>query len=107
MFLADINLEPEWKTVKGSGQPRSWLAVPLIASHQTLGLLSLGHSLPGTFTQEHLRLTESLAIPAAAAIQNARLYECAKICGTELEKQSSDLRDAQNALQQFQNRRPS
>ena len=107
IFLADTNLEPEWKTIKGSGQPRSWLGVPLIASHQTLGLLSLGHSLPDTFTQEHLRLTESLAIPAAAAIQNARLYECAKICGTELEKQSSDLRDAQNALQQFKNRHPS
>jgi len=86
VFVADTKLEQEWRTIKGSGQPRSWLGVPLIASHQTLGLLSLGHSAPGTFTQEHLRLAESLDIPAAAAIQNARLYECARICGTELEK---------------------
>ena len=107
IFVADTKLEQEWKTVKGPGQSRSWLGVPLIASHQTLGLLSLGHSAPGTFTQEHLRLAESLAIPAAAAIQNARLYECARICGTELEKQSSDLQEAQSALQRFQRGRPS
>jgi GAF domain-containing protein len=41
------------------------LAFPLIASHQTLGLLSLGHAVPGSFTPEHLRLAKSLAIPAA------------------------------------------
>jgi PAS domain S-box-containing protein len=107
VFVADTKLEQEWRTIKGSGQSRTWLGVPLVASHQTLGLLSLGHSAPGTFTQEHLRLAESLAIPAAAAIQNARLYECAKICGTELEKQSSDLQEAQSALQLFQRGRPS
>jgi PAS domain S-box-containing protein len=107
ILLMDTKQEEEWRTIKGSGQPRSWLGVPLIASHQTLGLLSLGHSTPGTFTQEHLRLAKLLAIPAAAAIQNARLYECAKIYGTELEKQSSDLQEAQSALQRFQRGRPS
>jgi PAS domain S-box-containing protein len=107
ILLMDTKQEEGWRTIKGSGQPRSWLGVPLIASHQTLGLLSLGHSAPGTFTQEHLRLAKSLAIPAAAAIQNARLYECAKIYGTELEKQSSDLQEAQSALQRFQRGRPS
>ena len=103
----DTKQEEEWRTIKGSGQPRSWLGVPLIASHQTLGLLSLGHSAPGTFTQEHLRLAKLLAIPAAAAIQNARLYECAKIYGAELEKRTSDLEEVQSALQRFQRGRPS
>lgn len=106
ILLMDTKQEEEWRSIKGSRQPRSWLGVPLIASHQTLGLLSLGHSAPGTFTPEHLRLAKLLAIPAAAAIQNARLYECAKIYGTELEKQSSDLREAQSALQRFQRGRP-
>jgi GAF domain-containing protein len=107
LMLLDTQREDEWRALKGSGQLRSWLCVPLVASHQTLGLLSLGHSAPGSFTQEHLRLAKSLAIPAAAAIQNARLYECAKIFGTELKKSASDLQEAQSALQRLQSGRPS
>lgn len=107
LVLSDTRQEQEWRPPRGSGPLRSWLCVPLVASHQTLGLLSLGHSAAGSFTHEHLRLTKSLAIPAAAAIQNARLYECAKIYGTELEKRTSDLDEAQKALQRFQRGRPS
>jgi len=91
----------------GSEYPGSWLGVPLIASGRTLGLLSLGHSVAGTFTQEHLRLAKLLAIPAAAAIQNARMYECAKIYGAELEKRTSDLRAVESALLRFHSARPS
>jgi PAS domain S-box-containing protein len=107
LVLSDTQREEKWCALKSSDSPRSWLCVPLIAFHQPLGLLSLGHSTPESFTQEHLRLTESLAIPAAAAIQNARLYECAKIFGTELKKSASDLLEAQSALQRFQSSRPS
>jgi PAS domain S-box-containing protein len=107
LMLSDTQQEEKWRALKSSSSPRSWLCVPLIASHQPLGLLSLGHSAPESFTQEHLRLAKSLAIPAAAAIQNARLYECAKIFGTELKKSASDLREAQSALQRFQSSRPS
>jgi PAS domain S-box-containing protein len=107
LMLSDTQREEEWRALKGSGHLRSWLCVPLVASHQTLGLLSLGHSVPGSFIQEHLRLAKSLAIPAAAAIQNARLYECAKIFGTELKKSASDLQEAQSALRRFRSGRPS
>jgi GAF domain-containing protein len=62
---------------------------------------------PDSFTQNHLRLAKALAIPAPAAIENARLYECAQIYSTELEKRSSDLQEVQTALQSFQSRRPS
>jgi PAS domain S-box-containing protein len=107
LVLSDTQREEEWRALKGSGQLRSWLCVPLVASHQTLGLLSLGHSASGSFTQEHLRLAKGLAIPAAAAIQNARLYECAKIFGTELKKSASDLEEAQSALHRLQSGRRS
>jgi PAS domain S-box-containing protein len=107
LVLCDTKQEREWRPLKGSGSLRSWLCVPLVASRQTLGLLSLGHSAPDTFTHEHLRRAKSLAIPASAAIQNARLYECAKIYGTELEKRTSDLHEAQSALQRLQSGRPS
>lgn len=105
-MLSDTQQEKEWRALKGSGQVRSFVCVPLVASRQTLGLLSLGHSVPASFTQEHLRLAKLLAIPAAAAIQNARLYECAKIFGAELKRSASDLQDAQSALQRLQSGRP-
>jgi PAS domain S-box-containing protein len=106
-ILSDTERERDWRPLKGFGQVRCWLCVPLVASHQALGLLSLGHSASATFTQEHLRLAKSLSIPAAAAIQNARLYECARIFGTELKKSASDLKEAQSALQRIQRGRPS
>jgi len=54
-------------------------------SERVLGLLSIGHSRPCAFTSEHFRVAQSLAISAAVAIQNARLYERAEIYAAELE----------------------
>jgi PAS domain S-box-containing protein len=87
--------------------PHCWIGVPLVVSRRTLGLLSLDHSVPGTFTPEHLRLAKLLATPAAAAIQNARMYECARIYGAELEKRTSDLRAVESALLRFHGDLPS
>ena len=101
IILADTQREPEWRALPGMTEARSWMCVRLIASRRILGLLCTGHSTPDRFTQEHLRLTKSLAIPAAAAIQNARLYECAKIYGAELEQRTSDLAEIQAVLQRF------
>jgi PAS domain S-box-containing protein len=67
-----------------------------------LGLLSLGETAPRAFSPEHLRLAKSLAIPAAVAIQNARLYERAEIYGAELEQRLEDLEQTQIALRQAQ-----
>ena len=98
VLIADTNQEEEWQTFKGHKQFRSWLCVPLVASGEFLGFLSVGHTQPCLYTQEHLRRAELLAIPAAAAIQNARLYETARIYGSELEKRLADLKQAEAAL---------
>jgi len=97
-LISDTSREEEWNTFKGHKQFRSWLSVPLIASDQYLGFLSVGHSQPNRFTAEHRRRAELLAIPAAAAIQNARLYQTARIYGSELEKRIADLKQAEAAL---------
>ncbi|MGA9471122.1 MAG: PAS domain S-box protein, partial [Terriglobales bacterium] len=100
VLIADTSTEPEWQSFKGYAQMRSWLCAPLIASERVLGLLSLGDTVPQAFSPEHLRLAKSLAIPAAVAIQNARLYERAEIYGAELEQRLEDLEQTQNALRQ-------
>jgi len=105
VLISDTNDEPEWSRFKGHAHMRSWLCVPLVASQQVLGLLSLGDAHPGFFTHEHLRLAKSLAIPASVAIQNARLYERAEIYGTELEQRLADLEQTEQALKQAQDGR--
>lgn len=98
MLLKNTEQERQWRPLMGDGASLSWLCVPLIASQQVLGLLSLAHPRPSVFTPEHLRRAELLAIPAAVAIQNARLYERAEIYSAELERRVEDLRQAQDAL---------
>ena len=102
LLITNTAVETGWKAFKGFSHLRSWLCVPLVASQQVLGLLSLGDTRAQTFTQEHLRLAKSLAIPAAVAIQNARLYEQAEIFRTELEQRLADLEQAQKELREVQ-----
>ncbi len=98
ILIPDTRLEEGWQTFEGHKQFRSWLSVPLMASDEFLGFLSIGHVEPNHFTEDHLRRAELLAIPAAAAIQNARLYSTAEIYGSELEKRLADLQKAEQAL---------
>jgi PAS domain S-box-containing protein len=98
VLIADTNKEDKWRTFKGHKQLRSWLSAPLVASGQYLGCLSVGHTQPNLYTQDHLRRAELLAIPAAAAIQNARLYETACIYSETLESRIAELKRTETAL---------
>jgi PAS domain S-box-containing protein len=100
ILIPDTGTQEGWQTFTGHQQFRSWLCVPLVASEQFLGFLSVGHVEPDHFTEDHLRRAELLAIPAAVAIQNARLYSTAEIYGSELEKRLADLQTAKQALNQ-------
>jgi len=102
LLIPNTTEETGWVVFKGFSHLRSWLCVPLVASQQVLGLLSLGDSHAQAFTQEHLRLAKSLASPAAVAIQNARLYEQAEIFRAELEQRLADLEQAQKELREVQ-----
>jgi len=42
VLIPDTKQETEWHTFKGHTQLRSWLSVPLVASNQYLGFLSVG-----------------------------------------------------------------
>jgi len=53
----------------------SRLVVPLVTGNSPLGVLELGSEHTTTFSQNDVRLVEIIASQAAAAIENARLYE--------------------------------
>ena len=105
VLIPDSQLEPDWPSFKGHRELRSWLSVPLVTSKEYLGFLSVGHAQPNQLTTDHLRQAQMLAIPAAAAIQNARLFATADIYGSELEKRLADLQMAERALTQSESER--
>ena len=105
VLIPDSRLEQDWASFEGHRELRSWLSVPLVAAEEYLGFLSVGHTEPNHLTAEHLRRTQLLAIPAAIAIQNARLFATADIYGSELEKRLGDLQAAERALTRSESER--
>lgn len=53
---------------------RSAIIAPLILQDGTIGIMALGSSLPGIFTQEDLNLLTSFSVTATSAIRNAILH---------------------------------
>jgi PAS domain S-box-containing protein len=54
---------------------RSALIVPIIRGQVVLGVLTLAHSAPDHFSDEHQRLMEAAADQMALALHNAQIYE--------------------------------
>ena len=100
LLIPDTRNAEGWESFAGHQHLLSWLCVPLAASEELLGFLSVGHIEPNRLAENDLRRAELLAIPAAAAIQNARLYSTAEMYGSELEKRLGDLEKAERALDQ-------
>ncbi|MBI5943751.1 MAG: GAF domain-containing protein [Chloroflexi bacterium] len=53
---------------------KSAICVPLRARDRLVGVLTLVHSTPKSFTEEHLELMQAIADQASVAVLNARLY---------------------------------
>lgn len=53
---------------------KSAICVPLRARDRLVGVLTLVHSTPNAFTEEHLELMQAIADQASVAVLNARLY---------------------------------
>ena len=84
-IVPDVCADPRWVPLPDTnGEMRkttgSMIAVPLIAHHQTLGVLLLSHEQIGYFNDDHLRLLNASAGQIAIGINNAQLY-------TEIEKE--------------------
>jgi PAS domain S-box-containing protein len=53
---------------------KSAICVPLMARERMVGVLTLVHSVPNVFEEEHLELMRTIADQASVAVLNARLY---------------------------------
>jgi signal transduction histidine kinase len=73
-MVLDTGRAASWLPLPGLEHVRNWFGVPLVAGEQLIGLFAVDKSLPGFFGPAHVNLAELLAVPAAIALQNARLF---------------------------------
>ncbi|HSR99510.1 MAG TPA: GAF domain-containing protein [Kofleriaceae bacterium] len=82
---------------------RSYLAVPVVARFgEVLGGLFFGHSQPGVFTERDEAAVVAVAAHAAAAIENARLYESQKRARALAEEARSATEEARQRTERLQ-----
>ena len=55
--------------------PKSAMSTPLLAKDELVGVMTLVHPTPGTFTADHGTLIRAIADQAGIAVLNARLYQ--------------------------------
>lgn len=72
-IVNDASSDPRY--VEGSDKLASVICAPLRIKDSVIGVISLSSTVPVTYTAEHLKLLSTLASQAAAAIENARLYD--------------------------------
>jgi signal transduction histidine kinase len=97
LVIPDLHDQPAGSTWAVVGDERSWMGVPLVAGNEVIGIYSLGKKETGFYTDEHLNLAETMAVPAALAIQNASLFEQVRVGRTQLQALSRQLVEVQES----------
>jgi GAF domain-containing protein len=78
VLVRDSRSDARFKASDPKHQPRSFIAVPLLADKEGLGVLTLARSASDPFTEHDLRLLARVATDAANALINARLVDLLK-----------------------------
>ncbi len=73
--IDDVRISSYWDKTKGDPQIKGWMAVPLLAGAQTIGVLTADSFQAGTYSQNEAQVLQAFANQAVIAIQNARLFE--------------------------------
>lgn len=77
IVIDDVRADPDWIEGHTAEQRliRAWIGAPLIVKDDVIGVLTVDHYVPGSYTEEDGRVVAALAEQAATAVVNARLYE--------------------------------
>lgn len=77
-LVPNTSLDERWLRLADDSDdqsgPKSAICVPLLARERLVGVLTLVHSVPNVFNDEHLHLMQAIADQASVAVLNARLY---------------------------------
>lgn len=78
VLVRDTRSDPRFKASDPKHQPRSFIAVPLLADKEGLGVLTVARPATDPFTEHDLRNLARVATDAANALINARLVDLLK-----------------------------
>jgi len=78
LLVRDTRSDPRFKASDPKHQPRSFIAVPLLADKEGLGVLTVARPATDPFTEHDLRNLARVATDAANALINARLVDLLK-----------------------------
>jgi len=77
-LVPDTSRDARWLRRPDDAADRSGakaaMCVPLVARERPVGVLTLVHPIPGSFSKEHFGLVQAIADQAGIAVLNARLY---------------------------------
>ncbi|MBE0686151.1 MAG: GAF domain-containing protein, partial [Anaerolineaceae bacterium] len=99
--IPDTSLHPTSKYFPGYDYVGSWIAIPLMASDQIIGLCLLEHVQPNFFTPDLIEWASAVASQAAIAIQNAWLFEQVRDGREQLQALSRQLVEVQESERQY------
>ncbi len=96
-IVADVGSDPRFSPSVDSQtgyQTGSLLAVPLVVADESVGVLEVVHSRSGVFDAGDLAWVQTLASPAALALENVRVVR-------RLARKNAELRERNDALDTF------
>src|SRR6202045_3681139 len=96
--VADTLNDPRYIQCETSVVVRSELVVPLLLQDRLIGVLDLESADPNAFTAEHERMLATLGSYIAIALENARLYEEARVAERRLHTDLAPAREIQRGL---------
>ena len=75
LIIANTSDFSGWMTLPGSRAVQSFIGAPIRYKRKLLGFINLESTAPGFFNPEHADPLQTFANQAAAALENARLYQ--------------------------------
>jgi PAS domain S-box-containing protein len=94
LILEDAQADPRFEKWAAADQVRGWMGVPLAARGEMVGCITVDNYKPGAYTEHDSTLAITFAYQAAAAIDNARLFERSE----QQIRQLTVLRDIDSAI---------
>lgn len=98
LVINDVSQDDRWHVLPETSWIRSYLAAPIFAGNECLGVVSLDSARPNAFTSEHVEQLEVFMHHASIAIQNARHAE---ELAHEVEIRTQQLQSERAQLQAF------
>jgi len=90
MFITDTATYPGWVRVPVQAWLRSYAAAPIHVRDQVVGFLNVDSATPGHFSTADVQILRVFAAHAAAAIENAQLYQDVRDYAEQLEQRVAE-----------------